>query len=139
MEKKEKLNNLIRRRCIIKGERGFEKLTNRIDAVKKKTSWSQELKDKITSGLTMDFISSECEHESDGESVYVIKPIPWRSEELNGYIKELDKKIQQTKSKSAKRQSAKRIIIDITFQRGRPNVEVTLNWALKSTETTTQE
>ncbi|KAJ8308829.1 hypothetical protein KUTeg_013703 [Tegillarca granosa] len=120
-------------------QRRKRKLTNRIDAVKKKTSWSQELKDKITSGLTMDFISSESEHESDGESVYVIKPIPWRSEELNGYIKELDKKIQQTKSKSAKRQSAKRIISDITSQRRRPNVEVTLNWALKSTETTTQE
>ncbi|KAJ8308678.1 hypothetical protein KUTeg_013552 [Tegillarca granosa] len=83
-------------------QRRKRKLTNRIDAVKKKTSWSQELKDKITSGLTMDFISSESEHESDGESVYVIKPIPWRSEELNGYIKELDKKNSTNKIKIGK-------------------------------------
>ncbi|KAJ8316257.1 hypothetical protein KUTeg_006271 [Tegillarca granosa] len=112
-------------------QRRKRKLTNRRGAINKKTSWTPEVKDKVSKALTIDYISSEYEEESDGESVYIVRPLTWRSDEMNNIIKELDKKIESFKSKCAKRQTSKRVIGEVVSNRQCPDVEEEFSWTIK--------
>ena len=84
----------------------LQKLDNRTNALKAKQSWDEEKKKKIVHVLKMDYMSSEEERESDGEPYFAVKRVPWRSDELEEVMKELDKKSQTLKSTKGKSKSA---------------------------------
>lgn len=65
--------------------------------------------------LTKEFMSSEhsdIEEMEDGatRSVLVIKPLPWRGDKANRYLKRLDSKANSKKSVQSKQQTLQRVI-----------------------------
>ena len=87
----------------------FQKLQKRLAAVNKKSSWDETKKQKISRSLKIGYMSSECEISSGDEDVYVVKPLPWRTEEFNKIILELDAKAKSCQTKKGSRQEVKRV------------------------------
>lgn len=111
----------------------FQKLDNRIKALEAKRSYNEEKKKKIKAALTMEFMSSEEEEESDGETWFTIKNYPWRSDELNKILKDLDKKSENIGSKRGRRQAVKRRHVRENSGRCMPaGVADSLMWAIMS-------
>ena len=104
-------------------------MTNRKNALVKKTRWTEESKLKLKDTLIMGFMSSEDTLSYD-EIVYKVSTLPWRSSELNNYFAELDKKASSIKSPSTRRQIIKRVKGNLST-RERPEVDESLNWVFK--------
>ncbi|XP_069109275.1 uncharacterized protein [Argopecten irradians] len=68
------------------------KMTSRIAALNEKRSYSEEKKKKVREALRVDMMSSEEENISGDEACFLVKDIPWRSEEFSSIMKELDQK-----------------------------------------------
>ena len=62
----------------------------------------------MISALSIEYMSSEVEEDSENDTVYKVKSLPWRSDEYNGVVKELDRKATSLKSKRGKRMEVPR-------------------------------
>ena len=79
----------------------------------------------------MDMMSSEEEVESEDETYLSVKSLPWRSRECNVIMAELDKKINEGKSKKAKRMELKRVRGECVSERPVPeDLESDAAWAI---------
>jgi len=78
-------------------------------ALRKKASYTDEEMKKVEKILTVDFMSSEEEVESEGEELFLIKKLPWRSQEADSYMRQLDSKARQLETPRGKRQRLKRV------------------------------
>uniref|UniRef100_A0A1X7VF75 Uncharacterized protein n=1 Tax=Amphimedon queenslandica TaxID=400682 RepID=A0A1X7VF75_AMPQE len=86
-----------------------KKLRCRTIALNSSTSLSNEEKEKYSSIMTLDFISSE-ESASDSEDcrTFVIRPLPWISEEVKSIMASLDRKSQRRRSERGTEMMVKR-------------------------------
>ncbi len=79
------------------------------------TSIPEEQKTIAQEILIKEFMSSENSDVEDMEdgtkrSILVIKPLPWRGEKANRYLKRLDSKANSKKSLQSKQQTLQRVI-----------------------------
>ena len=77
--------------------------------VPRKSSWSSDKKAKIQAALTMDLMSSEEDGEVDGNSVFVVKPLPWLTPEMAHIKDQLDNKYSKKMTSRSRRQYLQRI------------------------------
>ncbi|XP_062616427.1 uncharacterized protein LOC134278119 [Saccostrea cucullata] len=96
------------------------KLQWRKSMVERKSGWDEVRKRKITEALELSYMSSEEEVVSDDEQIFIVKPLPWRSEEYNKYMEDLDSKYERNQSSRSKRQMIKRVKGDIPSIRPKP-------------------
>ena len=54
--------------------------------ISKKTGWDEEKKRRVRDAMDITYMSSEEEVNSDEDSFFTVKPLPWRSEEFSGII-----------------------------------------------------
>lgn len=81
-------------------------------SVFRKLSFSEKDRQKWEQSqvLTIHFMSSEeSEVEDDHEEVLIVKELPWRSQKVNRFFKNLDDKEQEHKTPQARRQAKKRV------------------------------
>jgi hypothetical protein len=102
--------------------------------IKKKTGWDEAKKQKVQSAMDIILMSSEEEGSSEDESFFKVKPLPWRSDELNCLIEDLDSKYFRSQSSRSKRQMIKRVKGDIPSTRPKPTVKPGQEWVLAQTE-----
>ncbi|MES9993642.1 MAG: hypothetical protein ABW098_16960 [Candidatus Thiodiazotropha sp.] len=82
--------------------------------------------------LKIEYMSSEEERESDGEPYFAVKKVPWRSEELEEVLRDLDKKGQSLKSAKGRKQECKRVRLEVNGATQRPKSPTEdVMWALK--------
>ncbi|KAI8503732.1 hypothetical protein Bbelb_187030 [Branchiostoma belcheri] len=103
--------NKHRKQCV-RDTRIATKLDHRLKALKAKKSYSKQLKLKLQRILTKEFMSSdESDTDDNGEKIFLTKAIPWQSDTLTKYKRELDQKYETAiQSEQAKRQSIKRAL-----------------------------
>lgn len=77
--------------------------------ISRKSSWSSDRKAKIQAALTMDVMSSEEDGEVDGNSVFVVKPLPWLTPEMAHIKEQLDKKYHRKMTPRSRRQYLQRV------------------------------
>jgi hypothetical protein len=73
--------------------------------------------------MGISLMSSEEEVFSDDDqhtSYFKSKPLPWRSDEFNEVLKQLDHKFERSRSSRSKRQMIKRVQGDIPSTRPKP-------------------
>lgn len=58
--------------------------------IEKKTGWDEDKKRRVRDAMDVTYMSSEEEGNSDEDSFFTVKPLPWRSEEFGGRMAELD-------------------------------------------------
>ncbi|XP_019633267.1 PREDICTED: uncharacterized protein LOC109476705 [Branchiostoma belcheri] len=102
--------NKHRKQCV-RNTRIATKLDHRLKALKAKKSYNKQLKLKLQRILTKEFMSSdESDTDDNGEKIFLTKAIPWQSDTLTKYKRELDQKYETAiQSEQAKRQSIKRV------------------------------
>ena len=106
-----KKNRIIRASCQviqmveIMSSKYLQKLTNRQMALKKTTSVIEEYKKKFEPCLVQEVISSE---ESSDEGEFIVRPLPWRSDQLTELFLGLDRKHNKRASPRSKRMSFSR-------------------------------
>ncbi|XP_056003490.1 uncharacterized protein LOC125662973 [Ostrea edulis] len=99
------------------------KLQWRTSMISKKAGWEEAKKAKIYAVMDMTLMSSEEEVFSDDDQeklFFKIKPLPWRSDEMNEVIKQLNQKYERYPSSRSKRQMVKRVQGDIRSTRAKP-------------------
>ena len=80
--------------------------------------------------MIIDLMSSEEEAEVDGEEVFVIRPLPWQSEEV-GKIKEaLDQKWESMRSSRSRRLTLPRVEGEISNRPKPSSFPSELAWTL---------
>ena len=119
----------------------FKKKNNRLAALMKSTSITEEKKREMSEFMTVDYMSSEESASEDDEihsgevtdsdasddtpqrkKVLVRRPLPWRSQELNKLVKILDRKIIKKKSGKSFKMSMERRVGQPS-QRAAPEIE----------------
>ncbi|OWF42438.1 uncharacterized protein LOC110461067 [Mizuhopecten yessoensis] len=99
-----------RQKMMLYGRRK-RKMTWRKTALKAKRSYDEDKKKKVQAAMVIDLMSSEEENDSEDDS-FVIKKLPWRSEELNRIVQELDDKWVSLQTPKSRKQMAKRRRMD---------------------------
>lgn len=107
------------------------KMTSRIAALNEKRSFSEEKKKKVREALRVDMMSSEEENISGDEACFLVKDIPWRSEEFSSIVKELDQKTTKMQTPKSRRLYVKRIKGTLVTTRPKPNLAANVQWAVK--------
>lgn len=70
----------------------LQKLGRRVKSLASKDNWSDSKKAQVAEVMFNDYMSSEeSEVEEDGRRVYVVKPLPWESDELKKKKRSLDR------------------------------------------------
>lgn len=99
-----------------------------IHDLKKKTGWDEEKKRRVRDAMDITYMSSEEEVNSDEDSFFTVKPLPWRSEEFSGIIAELDSKFEKTQSSRSRRQKIKRVKGNNPSERPKPTLRDGHEW-----------
>lgn len=94
----------------------------------KKTGWDEEKKRRVRDAMDITYMSSEEEVNSDEDSFFTVKPLPWRSEEFSGIIAELDSKFEKTQSSRSRRQKIKRVKGNNPSERPKPTLRDGHEW-----------
>ena len=83
-----------------------QKLEARKDVLFKTSSLTDAPRDLLKKVMVKDFMSSEesREDEQEGErkQVIIVKPLPWRASQIDGFFKQLDKKAGKNRSKQSR-------------------------------------
>nr|XP_034327031.1 uncharacterized protein LOC109619758 [Crassostrea gigas] len=104
------------------------KLQWRTSMISKKTGWDEEKKRRVRDAMDITYMSSEEEVNSDEDSFFTVKPLPWRSEEFSGIIAELDSKFEKTQSSRSRRQKIKRVKGNNPSERPKPTLRDGHEW-----------
>lgn len=75
-------------------------------------------------------MSSE-ESTSENEEILIVKPLPWRSEKVWQFFKQLDEKVERAKKAQAKRQRKQRVVSNDFSVRPKPITTLPV-WSLAS-------
>ena len=92
----------------------LQKMTDRKNALRKRTFRKQEDRKKWEKVMFPEMISSEESLEENDEEVLKIRPLTWRAEIVNKMFAELDVMSQKEKSPQARRQQKPRRIGEIS-------------------------
>ena len=98
--------------------------------VQKRTSWSVEKKKKVQAALTMDLMSSEEDGEEDGNSVFIVRPLPWVSPEMQRIKEQLDKKCLKKMTARSRRQYLQRVEGEPSRRPLPRNLNDSIQWAI---------
>ena len=98
--------------------------------VQKKTSWSSEKKKKVQAALTMDLMSSEEDGEEDGNSVFIVRPLPWVTPEMQRIKSQLDQKYAKKMTARSRRQYLQRVEGEPSRRPVPTKVNETIQWAI---------
>lgn len=96
--------------------------------ISKKTGWDEEKKRRVRDAMDITYMSSEEEVNSDEDSFFTVKPLPWRSEEFSRIIAELDSKFEKTQSSRSRRQKIKRVKGNNPSERPKPTLRDGHEW-----------
>ena len=110
----------------------LQKLEARKSCLERTTALSEEGKEKWKEILKLSFMSSEesgeeIQQDGSSKSVMYVKPISWRSSTVNKFLRQLDHKIDKTKSTRAKLQTLPRLSACTISNREKPIGEFTAN------------
>ena len=109
----------------------FQKLEGRKAALKAKTSWDAERKQKVLDALRLEYMSSESDRDSGDESVYIVKTLSWRSDMYQAVVAELDSKATAMKTKRGRKQEVRRVRDGSISNRPMPEHPESHAWILK--------
>ena len=87
--------------------------------------------DRWLSAMKMEFMSSEESGQEGDEEVIIVKTMPWRSDQVNRLIKQLDQKTQGERSSKARRQVIPRVFLGDPSSRIKPVDDSLPSWLLK--------
>ena len=77
-------------------------------------------------------MSSEESDVNEDNEVIVVKPLPWRSEQVNDFLKRLDDRITKDRSPQAQRQAKKRVPSSVASLRLKPGSSHYPAWLFKN-------
>lgn len=100
--------------------------------VPRKSSWSSDKKKKIEAALTMDLMSSEEDGEVDGNSVFVVKPLPWLTPEIARIKHQLDEKYSKKMTPRSRRQYLQRVEGELSSRPVPRKVTDSIAWAISN-------
>ena len=99
--------------------------------VGKKTSWSNEKKERVRAALTVEMMSSEDEAEDDnGRQIFVVKPLPWQTPEFLHIKEQLDRKFERSMSQRSRRQFLPRAEGDPSTRPRPRTISESIAWAI---------
>ena len=73
------------------------------------TFTDEQQRDRWQPAMQIDMMSSEESGMEGDEEVMLIRPLPWRSEQVNRLMKQLDKKVESSRTPQARRQVINRV------------------------------
>ena len=86
-----------------------------------KMSFSDADRAKWKKVLVTEFMSSDESGEEDGQPVYIVKKLPWRSERVSNFFERLDIARSSRKTEQANRQTKTRISKNLVSTRPAPH------------------
>lgn len=95
------------------------------------TFTEEQQRDRWKPGLTMETMSSEDSATEGDDEVILVRPLPWRSDQLSELMKMLDEKTCSGKSALAKRQAKRRVSSMEPSSRARPASGSYPGWVFK--------
>ena len=75
----------------------------------KMTFTDEQQRDRWQPAMQIDMMSSEESGIEGDEEVMLIRPLPWRSEQVNRLMKQLDQKVESSRTSQARRQVINRV------------------------------
>ncbi|KAK3107160.1 hypothetical protein FSP39_008342, partial [Pinctada imbricata] len=111
-------------------ERKKEKARRRLQAVEKKTKWSEEKRGKVKKFLKNKNIVKYTSSDEEADDGFLSHPFSWESDELKKIKEALDKKYLQICPARSKRMLLRRTKGSVR-DREAPEVEDDLRWILK--------
>ncbi|XP_071145711.1 uncharacterized protein [Mytilus edulis] len=105
------------------------KLNNRKKALKEKSSMPKEQKETVMSSMEIQYMSSE-QTDSEDKGSFIVRPLPWRSDDFDKLIKKLDQKHENKLSKRSRRQNNIRKVGAVS-SRKKPEVVPGHEWVFR--------
>lgn len=88
-------------------------------------------KRKLGALLEPEFMSSEdSDVDDEGKKIFLLRPLPWRSDRANAFIEALDKKVISKASARSKQMRYTRVS-GLASDRPKPSVENSNEWIVK--------
>lgn len=106
----------------------LQRLAERVSTFKK-LSFNDVDKQKWRKVLITDMISSDDSETDDGNAVFSIKNLRWRSEKVSRFFSKLDQANQARKSEQAARQTKPRLHLGAVSSRAPPTSDRVPAWA----------
>lgn len=91
---------------------------------------NEEEKEKWSSVMKIEVMSSDESEEDEGDDVILVHPLPWLSAEVVAFKQKLDEEIKREKTPQARRQT-KRRVIGTSSIRPCPPSQGLPSWAVK--------
>ena len=95
-----------------------------------KMSYNDSDRAKWKKVLITEFMSSDESGTEDGEPVFIVKTLPWRSERVSKFFQRLDAARDARKSEQANRQTKPRVYKDLVSSRPLPTTCAVPTWAV---------
>ncbi|XP_063431321.1 uncharacterized protein LOC134713993 [Mytilus trossulus] len=105
------------------------KLNNRKKALKEKSSMPKEQKETVIQSMEIQYMSSE-QTDSEDEGSFIVRPLPWRSDDFDKLVKKLDQKHENKLSKRSRRQNNVRKVGAVS-SRKKPEVVPGHEWVFR--------
>ena len=78
--------------------------------------------------MRIDMMSSEESGQEGDEEVMIIRPLPWRSEQVSKLLKQLDQKLDAGRTPQARRQMMPRVVSSESSVRSKPLDDTLPSW-----------